>query len=101
MRKIQPAIRGFLQVTLSIPAPRREKAISRIFLPARQHFLERVLGAVSMDMLVRDEDVQVLHGFDTYENARTYLNSGVFKEFMAQLGETADKEAIAALYNVD
>lgn len=29
-------------------------------------------------MLVRDEDVQVLHGFDTVENANAYLKSALF-----------------------
>ena len=29
-------------------------------------------------MLVRDEDVQVLYGFDTVENANAYLQSALF-----------------------
>lgn len=101
MRKIQPAIRAFLQVTLIIPAARREEAISRVFLPARPRLLERVPGAVSIDFLVRDKDVQVLQGFDTFENASAYLESGIFKEFIGQLGDLAEKEPVIALYNVD
>ena len=31
------------------------------------------------DLLIRDEDVQVLHGFDSVENAKAYLNSEMFK----------------------
>lgn len=30
-------------------------------------------------MLVRDEDVQVLHGFDSVENAKAYLESEMFQ----------------------
>jgi hypothetical protein len=101
MRKIQPAIRGFVQVTLAIPESRREEAITRIFLPARQRFLDRSPGAVSMDLLVREEDVQLLHGFDTFENSRVYLDSGFFRDLIGQLGETAEKEPVTALYNVD
>ena len=29
-------------------------------------------------MLVRDDDVQVLHGFDTAEQANDYLKTGLF-----------------------
>lgn len=32
-------------------------------------------GARSKQLLIRDEDVQVLHGFDTKDNANAYLTS--------------------------
>ena len=31
-------------------------------------------------MLVRNEDVQVLHGFDSVKNARAYLDSDMFRD---------------------
>ena len=44
----------------------------------RAPFLEKVTGATSKDLLVRDEDVQVLHGFDTIARAQGYLESALF-----------------------
>lgn len=41
-------------------------------------FLNTITGAKSKELLVRDEDVQVLHGFDSKENAIAYLQSGLF-----------------------
>jgi hypothetical protein len=31
------------------------------------------------NLLIRDEDVQVLHGFDSAEHAEAYLSSDLFK----------------------
>lgn len=45
----------------------------------RQPFLDTINGALTKNLLVRDEDVQVLHGFDSAENAQAYLSSELFK----------------------
>ena len=37
-----------------------------------------IAGAKSKELLVRDEDVEVLHGFDTVEQANAYLKSRLF-----------------------
>ncbi|WP_317621645.1 hypothetical protein [Beduini massiliensis] len=42
-------------------------------------FLETIEGAMTKDLLIRDEDVQVLHGFDTIEHAQAYLSSPLFQ----------------------
>jgi len=34
---------------------------------------------VSKELLIRDEDVQVLHGFDGVEHVKAYLDSEMFK----------------------
>ncbi|WP_137940302.1 hypothetical protein [Chitinivorax sp. B] len=41
-------------------------------------FLNTIAGAKSKELLVRDEDVQVQHGFDSQENAYAYLQSELF-----------------------
>lgn len=41
-------------------------------------FLDTITGAQSKDLLIREEDVQVLHGFDTVANAEAYLSSELF-----------------------
>jgi hypothetical protein len=37
-------------------------------------------GAESKDLLLRAEDVQVLHGFDSKANAESYLRSALFQK---------------------
>ena len=35
-------------------------------------------GTLSKALLIRDEDVQVLHGFDSVADAKAYLTSDIF-----------------------
>lgn len=67
----------YLQITLTI-APANRPAAARVYHQYKAPFLDTVPGAKSKDLLVRDEDVQVLHGFDTVENANAYLQSALF-----------------------
>ena len=41
-------------------------------------FLSDIPGAKLKKLLIRNEDVQVVHGFDTVENAKGYLSSRLF-----------------------
>lgn len=101
MRKIQPAVRAYLQITLLIPPERREEAISKVYLPNRLRILDRIEGAVSMDWLARQEDVQVLLGFDTLERAQGYQESPSGRELTDALGAYAAKAPQPVLYTVD
>lgn len=67
----------YLQITLMIERTNRAAAAC-IYQKYRVPFLEQIQGAKSKTLLVRDEDVQVLHGFDTLENANAYLQSELF-----------------------
>lgn len=67
----------YLQINLKIAAAKRSEAAG-IYQTYKAPFLETIKGAQSKKLLVRDEDVQVLHGFDTTENARAYLQSELF-----------------------
>lgn len=67
----------YLQITLMIERTNRAAAAC-IYQKYRAPFLEQIQGAKSKTLLVRDEDVQVLHGFDTLENANAYLQSELF-----------------------
>ncbi|MFA5515544.1 MAG: hypothetical protein WDA20_04590 [Desulfuromonadales bacterium] len=101
MRKIQPAVRAYLQISLPVPPERRDEAITKVFLPSRQRFDELAEGAVSIDLLVRNEDLQVLAGFDTLEHARAFEKSPAGRDLTGQLTKLAEKEPTVALYNVD
>jgi len=63
---------AYLEITLNIEKDNRPKAAG-VYNKYRQQFLDKTPGATSKQLLVREEDVQVLHGFSTVENAKAYL----------------------------
>jgi hypothetical protein len=67
----------YLQISLKI-APANRAAAAGVYQKYKVPFLDTIAGAKSKELLVRDEDVQVLHGFDSKENANAYLQSGLF-----------------------
>jgi hypothetical protein len=67
----------YLQITLKIAPPNRPAAVG-VYQKYRAPFLETVAGARSKDLLVRDDDVQVLHSFDTAAQANAYLKTPLF-----------------------
>lgn len=68
---------AYLQVTMKINDSDRTAA-AKVYTTYREPFLKQEPGAKTKQLLVRDEDVQVLHGFDTKENAEAYLRSEMF-----------------------
>ena len=72
------AAKAYLEITMDIPESNRAAA-AKVYTDYRGPFLQQIGGAVSKDLLVRDEDVQVLHGFDSVEAAKAYLGSDMFK----------------------
>lgn len=76
-----PAMHGgaYLEVTLSVDPEKRAEA-AKVYERYKMPFLETIDGAVSKELLLRDEDVQVLHGFKTKAQARAYLSSALFQE---------------------
>lgn len=64
--------KAYLEITMVIPESNRPAAAG-VYTEYREPFLNQIKGAVSKNLLLRDEDVQVLHGFDSAENAEAYL----------------------------
>lgn len=71
-------VKAFLEITMVIDNENRPAA-GKIYNDYRNPFLSEIQGALSKDLLIRDEDIQVLHGFNNIENAKEYLNSELFK----------------------
>lgn len=69
----------YLQISLNVLAKDRPTA-AEIFTLYKAPFLSQAEGARSKELLVRDEDVQVLHGFDSVEHAKAYLASALFNQ---------------------
>jgi len=68
---------AYLEITLTIDAADRPAAAG-VYQQYRQPFLDTITGATSKELLVRDADVQVLHGFATVADAEAYLTSELF-----------------------
>ena len=70
--------KAYLEITMKISDANRPAA-AKVYNDYRDPFLKQIKGALTKNLLVRDEDVQVLHGFDSVENAKAYLDSDMFK----------------------
>ena len=91
----QPSNTGaFLQISLKVDDANRPKA-GGVYTKYKEPFLTKIDGAVSKDLIMRADDVQVLHGFETQEQAKAYLSTQLFtKDVVGELGPllTADPE---------
>ena len=76
------AVKAYLQITMTVN-PENRPAAAKVYFDYRQPFLDTIEGALTKELLVRDEDVQVIHGFDSMEHAKAYLESDLFKTKVA------------------
>lgn len=91
---------SYLEITLLIEEKNRSTAAG-VYKKYKEPFLSKIKGARSKDLLIRDEDVQVLHGFDTVENARAYLNSDFFnQDVVGELKPLLEGEPDIRIYQV-
>ncbi|MQB11561.1 hypothetical protein DXT96_17090 [Agrobacterium sp. ICMP 6402] len=70
---------AYLEITLQIKESDRAAAAS-IYQKYKQSFLSEIAGATSKELLIRPDDVQVLHGFNTSDHAKAYLESAMFND---------------------
>ena len=88
----------YLQITLKI-APANRPAAAGVYQRYKAPFLDTIAGAKSKELLVRDEDVEVLHGFDTAEQADAYLKSRLFaSDVVGALEPLLDAEPDVRIY---
>lgn len=71
-------VKVYLEITMKIDEANRPAA-AKVYNDYRQPFLDTIEGSLTKDLLIRDEDVQVLHGFDSAEHAQAYLSSSMFQ----------------------
>src|SRR5262245_32983032 len=90
----------YLEITLKVRAERSPAAVD-VYNRYRTPFLQTVTGAKSKQLLVRDDDVQVLHGFDTEANAQAYLKTSLFeRDIVSALGPLLDAAPDLRVYVV-
>ncbi len=88
----------YLQVTLEV-ANRNRDAAGEVYKKYKDPFLNTVPGAQSKSLLVRKEDVQVLHGFSSKEAAESYLKSDLFtKDIVEELAPLLDADPEVRIY---
>lgn len=68
---------AYLEITLKVNDADRAAAAG-VYLKYKQPFLKQIKGAVSKELLIRTDDVQVIHGFKTQADAEAYLKSDLF-----------------------
>jgi hypothetical protein len=73
---------AYLSITLKI-AEQNRKGAAGVYTRYKQLFLDSIKGARSKELLIRDEDVVVLHGFDNPASAQAYLDSDLFTRDVA------------------
>ena len=71
-------VKAYLEITMKIKAANRSAA-AKVYTDYREPFLNIIEGALTKDLLIRNEDVQFLHGFDSVEHAQAYLTSEMFQ----------------------
>lgn len=69
--------KAYLEITMKVPTEDRVKAAA-VYSKYKDPFLTTISGAESKELLVREEDVQVLHGFHSRASAESYLRSALF-----------------------
>ena len=69
----------YLQIILKI-SPTDRPAAAAIYTQYKEQFLKQITGARSKELLIREDDVQVLHGFSGKDEALAYLESSMFSQ---------------------
>ena len=91
---------AYLQITLNVKNENRGAAAA-VYSKYKQPFLEKVAGAESKDLLIRDEDVQVLHGFSSEDAARAYLSTEIFSnDVVGELKSLLEADPEIRIYSV-
>lgn len=95
------AEKSYLEITLKVD-PKDRAAAGAVYAQFKQPFLSQIPGAQSKELLIRDDDVQVLHGFATRRQAEAYLNSELFtKDVVAGLKPLLKADPEVRIYSAN
>lgn len=91
---------AILQITLDVKTENRPSA-GGVYVKYKQPFLEQVKGSISKDLLMRDDDVQVLHGFESVADAEAYLTTEIFQnDVVRELKPYLESDPEIRIYSV-
>ncbi|MBL4688262.1 MAG: hypothetical protein JKY37_26985 [Nannocystaceae bacterium] len=92
--------RAFLQITLKV-SDKNRAAAAAVYSKFKTPFLTEVDGATSKELLIRGDDVQVLHGFATEQQAEAYLGTDMFSnDVVGELKNLLDAAPEVRIYSV-
>lgn len=75
-------VKAYMEAIMTINPENRAQA-AEVYTTYRQPLLDDIEGALTKELLVRDEDVQVIHGFDSMDHAKAYIESDLFTSKVA------------------
>lgn len=91
---------AYLEISLKVSHANRPAAAA-VYKQYKEPFLKQIKGAQSKELLVRNEDVQVLHGFASVADANAYLASDLFtQDVVTALGPYLDAAPEVRIYDV-
>ena len=91
---------AYLQLTLKVSEGNRPAAAG-VYNRYKDAFLKQVKGARTKELLVREEDVQVLHGFASVADAAAYLKCDLFNQDVVKgLAPLLDADPEVRIYGV-
>jgi len=91
---------AYLEITLKVSNGNRPAAAS-VYNKYKDVFLKQIKGAKSKELLIRDEDVQVLHGFASVADANAYLKTELFnQDVVSALAPYLDSPPDVRIYDV-
>ena len=91
---------AYLEITLDVKAENRNNA-GGVYVKYKTPFLEQIKGATSKDLLLRTDDVQVLHGFESEADAEAYLSTDIFQnDVVRELKPYLESDPEIRIYSV-
>ncbi len=91
---------AYLEITLDVTAENRSNA-GGVYVKYKKPFLEQIKGATSKDLLIRTDDVQVLHGFESEADAKAYLSTDIFQnDVVRELKPYLESDPEIRIYSV-
>jgi hypothetical protein len=95
------ADKAYLEITLKVDSQDRGAAAA-VYTKYKKPFLSKIPGAQSKELLIRDDDVQVLHAFATRQQAEAYLVSDLFtKDVVVALKPLLKANPEVRIYSAD
>jgi len=91
--------KAYMEIVIKVSEQNRGEAAG-VYQKYKAPFLEQIAGAVSKELLVRDEDVVVLNGFTGKAEAEAYLTTDFFaKDIVGELSPLLDAEPEIRIYD--
>ena len=92
--------KAYLNIALNISEANRPAA-ANVYAKYKQPFLDNIKGALSKELLIRNENVSVLHAFTTVAEAESYLTSDLFSnDVVTGLKPFLEDNPIVEIYTV-